>query len=146
MANTQIRTGNDKQTEIKHLYGDYIIYLTQRAQRLRSFNFPYCSRWRWRCRKFHYDKRTQRQGGLNEKSENSSLIVQHSPLNVQHFFVVSVVGTLRAASVLYISLSALDVCRCFRTLHATSLLLDASAHRSPFNSPSPSVPDCASRL
>ena len=39
MANTQIRTGNDKQTEIKHLYGDYIIYLTQRAQRAQSFNF-----------------------------------------------------------------------------------------------------------
>ena len=38
MANTQIRTGNDKQTEIKHLYGCVVYYLTQRAQRTRSYN------------------------------------------------------------------------------------------------------------
>ena len=38
MANTQIRTGNGKQTETKHPYGGY--YLTQRAQRTRSFNSP----------------------------------------------------------------------------------------------------------
>ena len=37
MANTQIRTGNEKQTETKHMYGDYIKYLTQRAQRTRSY-------------------------------------------------------------------------------------------------------------
>ena len=38
MANTQIRTVNEKRTERKRLYGGY--YLTQRAQRTRSFNSP----------------------------------------------------------------------------------------------------------
>ena len=39
------------------------ICLTQRAQRTQRFNSPYCSRWRWRGRKFHCDGRAQRQDG-----------------------------------------------------------------------------------
>ena len=36
--------------ERKHPGGGYYC-LTQRAQRARRFNFPHCSRWRWRSRK-----------------------------------------------------------------------------------------------
>ena len=36
------------------------LYISRKERRGRGVYFPYCSRWRWSGRKFHYDKRTQR--------------------------------------------------------------------------------------
>ena len=88
MANTQIRTGNEKQTETKHMCGDYIIYLTQRAQRSRSYNSLLFTL-TLEMSQVSLRRENAEAGGLNEKSEmrnekseNSSLIVQHSPFIV----------------------------------------------------------------
>ena len=79
------------------------------------------------------------------------LTAHHSPLIVirkliklrkSPFPVVSVVGTLRAASVFDTSLSALDVCQCFGrcTQRPYCWMLPLTSHRSPLTAhPSPLI-------
>ena len=136
MANTQIRTGNEKQTETKHMCGDYISHA--KSAENAEFYFPLLFTLTLEMSQVSLRQENAEAGGLNQKSEMRNEKSENSSLNNRSTLPsVSVVGTLRAASVLPVSLSALDVCLCFRTLHATSLcwMLPLTAHRSPLNVP-----------